>query len=215
MLVGAALFQDDSTEGVAFVLDLSHAREQDRLRSEFVSLVSHELRTPLTSILGSLGLLRGGALGALAPPVAETLEIAHRNTERLVEVVNDILDLDKLSSGKMEFHLESINLVQVVRRDLEDNQAYARALSVSLELRESPEEALVRVDPQRTSQILANLLSNASKFSPPGETRIVEVRGTGLDLSIVKSMVERMGGRIWFVSKAGLGTTFSIEWPRA
>lgn len=175
VLVGATMFQDDSGEGVAFVLDLSVSKEQDRLKSEFVSLVSHELRTPLTSILGSLGLLRGRVLGELSEPIAEVVEIAHRNTELLVGVVNDILDLDKLSSGKMEFHLDPTDLVKVVQRALEDHRAYAEALGISLEFREKPEAAWAQVDVQRTLQILGNLLSNASKFSPPGETVTVDL----------------------------------------
>lgn len=176
VLVGAALFEDDPGEGVAFVLDLTAAKEQDRLKSQFVSLVSHELRTPLTSILGSLGLLRGGALGELARPVMDILEIAHRNTERLVDVVNDILDLEKLTAGQLDFHFESVDLVAVVRRALEDNRAYAGALGIALELREVPEAAPARLDVRRTLQVLANLLSNASKFSPAGSTVTVDVR---------------------------------------
>jgi PAS domain S-box-containing protein len=156
---------------VGFVLvffDLTDRKRVERLKSEFVSTVSHELRTPLTSIRGALGLLAGGVLGELPPDARDAVTIAHESAERLVHLVNDILDMQKVESGKMELDFAVVDMVDLAARSVVDNMPYARQLGVGVELGERPHQALVRVDRRRILQVLANLISNAAKFSPKG-----------------------------------------------
>jgi PAS domain S-box-containing protein len=149
--------------------DVTKRKEVDRLKSEFISTVSHELRTPLTSIRGSLGLIGGGALGTVSPAVKSLLDIANSNAERLVRLINDILDIEKIAAGKMQFTLKPVEISAIVEQSVETNRAYGATFGVSLELSERLPGARVMADQDRLSQVIANLLSNASKFSPKGE----------------------------------------------
>lgn len=142
--------------------------QADRAKSEFISTVSHELRTPLTSIRGSLGLLNGGALGSLSAKAAELIGMAYRNTDRLQRLINDILDVEKLDSGKLSLELESHSLPTLLAQAVESNAGYAQSHNVRFEMEQPMPEATVRVDPHRLLQVMANLLSNAAKFSPAG-----------------------------------------------
>ena len=142
---------------------------QERLKNEFVSTVSHELRTPLTSIRGSLGLLSGGVAGPLPAPVAEMVDIAHKNSERLIRLINDILDLDKMESGRMDLCLETAELAPLLAHAARAHHGYAGEYGVRVELVVDAPGARARVDADRLAQVLANLLSNAIKFSPRGE----------------------------------------------
>ncbi|MEN9868230.1 MAG: hypothetical protein RL748_3820 [Pseudomonadota bacterium] len=148
---------------------LQEQRRIDNLKSEFISVVSHELRTPLTSIRGSLGLLDGGAAGALSPQAHQLITIAHKNSQRLVSLVNDILDMEKLASGKMVLHPERLDLIVLVRQAIEANQSYAHGYGVSYQMQNDTECAWVWADGERLMQVLANLMSNAAKFSAPGQ----------------------------------------------
>ena len=152
--------------GVA--LDITAQKNAEKLKSEFISTVSHELRTPLTSIRGSLGLLAAGRAGELPPRALPLVEIAHRNAERLVLIVNDILDVEKMEAGEMRFAMEPLNAGQLVEQAIAANQAYALQLGVRLESRAAPDRAQVRGDAGRLIQVLTNLLSNAAKYSPEG-----------------------------------------------
>jgi signal transduction histidine kinase len=144
----------------------------DRVKSEFISTVSHELRTPLTSIRGSLGLLNGGAAGPIPPKPAELIGIAYRNTDRLQRLINDILDVEKLDSGKLSLELAPHSLPGLIKQAVEANAGYAQGcdvqLAVQLAVQQPLPDATVSVDPHRLLQVLANLLSNAAKFSPAG-----------------------------------------------
>ena len=155
------------THVVAVVRDISERRRIEQLKDEFVSTVSHELRTPLTSIAGSLGLLAGGAAGALPEKVARLIQIAHSNSQRLVRLINDILDIEKIESGKLRLELASLDLREVAERSIEGVKGYADELGVTLSLATN-EAAPVRGDADRLIQVVTNLLSNASKFSPAG-----------------------------------------------
>ncbi|RKH43778.1 ATP-binding protein [Corallococcus sicarius] len=143
----------------------------ERMKNEFISTVSHELRTPLTSIRGSLGLLCGGIAGPLAPSVEQMVTIAHRNSERLLRLINDILDLEKMESGGLELCLASTDIAPLLAQALQAHQGYAAEYGVHLELEVAVDapHARARVDEDRLGQVLANLLSNAIKFSPQGE----------------------------------------------
>jgi signal transduction histidine kinase len=134
--------------------------------TEFVNNVSHELRTPLTSIAASLGLLANGSLHRLPPPIARLVFIAHTNVQRLVRLVNDILDIARLESGKAIFHYASIELLTSVKQAIDANCASAQAEGLSIRLDARSPCCIVWADADRIVQVLTNLLSNAIKFSP-------------------------------------------------
>ena len=157
---------------VAVIRDISERRRIEQLKDEFVSTVSHELRTPLTSIAGSLGLLAGGAAGPLPEKAARLIQIAQANSQRLVRLINDILDIEKIESGKLRLEMTALDLRDIAARAIEGVRGYAEELGVELTLAEG-EAAPVRGDADRLIQVVTNLLSNASKFSPRGgEVRI-------------------------------------------
>lgn len=162
------------THVVAVVRDISERRRIEQLKDEFVSTVSHELRTPLTSIAGSLGLLSGGAAGPLPEKAARLIQIAQANSQRLVRLINDILDIEKIESGKLRLELAPLDLRVIAERSIEGVQGYARELGVAVILGDA-ETAPVRGDADRLIQVVTNLLSNASKFSPAGGTVTVTV----------------------------------------
>jgi PAS domain S-box-containing protein len=152
----------------AVARDVSERRKLDQVKSDFVSVVSHELRTPLTSIRGALGLLAGGVAGEVPEPARELLEVAARNSERLVRLVNDILDVEKAESGSMTLRFQLIDLAALLAQAVESNQAYAQPFDVRFEVVSTVPGARVKADPDRLLQVLANLLANAAKHSPCG-----------------------------------------------
>lgn len=180
VMVGLARLEGSSVEWVGFVLDLTEQRKADRVKSDFISMVSHELRTPLTSIRGALGLLENGVGGELTPKLMSLIKIAHKNSQRLGTLVNDLLDMEKLASGKMNISIERIDLVAIAKQALEANASYAQALKVQYRLGIHPDQAWVMGDGDRVMQVFANLLSNAAKFAPSGdyvEIRLIEQEG--------------------------------------
>lgn len=149
--------------------DISARKKADQLKNEFVSTVSHELRTPLTSISGSLGLICGGVVGDVTPEVRELVEIARVNADRLTILVNDILDIEKITSGKLDVTCNRLDLREIVRQSLVQIQGYAERHEISVAIDESDfakTPAMVYADASRLLQVMANLLSNAIKFSP-------------------------------------------------
>lgn len=233
--------------------DITERKFLERLKQDFISNVSHELRTPLTSILASLRLLDSGRLDEEAERRRELVSVAHRNGQRLLQLINDLLDLQKLTSGKVSFEIRSLHVGEVLNEALENLRALAESCGVELEL-QVDEGLWVLADRGRLIQIVSNLLSNAIKFSPHGECvklaaevhnasalfsvtdhgpgipkefqkRLFEpfsqadtsatrsTEGSGLGLSIVKNLVEQMGGEIRFESGPEIGTTFRFELP--
>jgi PAS domain S-box-containing protein len=150
---------------VAFT-DTTERRALDRMKDEFISTVSHELRTPLTSLRGALGLLAGGALTNRPEKTQQMLEIAISNSDRLVRLVNDILDLERISSGKTELHWGMCSAEDLLRRAAGVQQA--RAPRPNIRIFFAANGVIVWADPDRILQTLNNLLSNAIKFSPAG-----------------------------------------------
>ena len=176
------------------ILQCQDIREQkriERLKSEFVATVSHELRTPLTSISGALGLVVNGALGEVPASMREMLRIAEQNSQRLTLLINDLLDMEKLSAGKMVFQLQRQPLRPLLEEALDSNRAYAERFAVSLQLSGNC-TAQVRVDRLRLQQVLANLLSNAAKFTAPGST--VEVQVAQHDAEVTVRVVDQGSG---------------------
>jgi PAS domain S-box-containing protein len=148
--------------------DITQRQAVEKLKDEFISIVSHELRTPLTSIRGSLGLLVTGIMDDEPAAMKRMIEIAAIDTERLVRLVNDMLDLEKLEMGKISLAREWCNVADLVRRSLQSMESFAQEVGVRLEMNVSPVQ--IWVSPDRIIQTFTNLLSNAIKFSPSGST---------------------------------------------
>jgi PAS domain S-box-containing protein len=148
--------------------DISERKKIERMKTEFISTVSHELRTPLTSIRGALALVAGGVVGELPAAAKPLVEIAHKNSERLILLVNDLLDMEKIEAGKMELNASPVKLMPLLQQALDGNRAYAEQYRVGFELEGDLADAMVNLDANRMMQVLANLLSNAVKYSPAG-----------------------------------------------
>ena len=184
---------------VSIGYDLTESRRAEMLKNEFISVVSHELRTPLTSIRGALGLLSGGVAGELPASAGQMIGIAQKNADRLVLLINDILDIEKIESGKMRFEMSEISLLGLLESAVESNRGYAQTLGVHIELEPLPTalcNATLAGDESRLQQVMSNLLSNACKWTPkeravrlralvapdstPGEPRVsIEVQDAG------------------------------------
>jgi len=164
---------------VAVSRDLTERRKVDTLKNEFISTVSHELRTPLTSIRGALGLVRGGVAGVLPEQAKSIIEIAYSNTERLVRLINDILDIEKIASGNMQFEMVKTELMPLVEQAVDANRSYGARFQVRFRLVDGRPGVSALVDTDRLAQVMANLLSNAAKFSPPNDEVIVRVTSSG------------------------------------
>jgi signal transduction histidine kinase len=162
---------------VSYFRDISVFKEMDRLKDDFISAVSHELRTPLTAIVGSLGLLSSGVMGELSGEAAKMVETARRNCDRLVRLVGDVLDIEKIEAGRMDFHIEVRELAPLLDQSIEMIRPYGVQFGASFQIESSSPAILVQVDPDRLLQVLENLLSNAAKFSPPeGTVRVALTR---------------------------------------
>jgi PAS domain S-box-containing protein len=160
--------------GMCVCRDVSEAQRMERMQHEFVSMVSHELRTPLTSLRGSLSLLNDGHCGELGPDANKLLRMAHTNAERLVHLVNDILEFEKLRAGAVTLDPSDEDLADVARQAVDALEGMAAQAEVRLVLAVEGAQHPVRADGARLAQVLANLLSNAIKHSPRHST--VQVR---------------------------------------
>ena len=252
LTVSATRGEPDVTGAVVTIRDISERYAVDRMKDEFISVVGHELRTPLTSIRGSLGLLAGGVLGDIPEQAERMLSIAISNTDRLVRLINDILDIERIEAGRVELDLEPQSARELLTTTVQVVGAMAADKGVTLRVVAGDEEVLG--DHDRLVQALTNLVSNAVKFSPDGEevtltARTVdagvklevrdrgrgippehlesifnrfeqvdasdarELGGTGLGLTIARSIVDQHGGQIWAESTPGQGATFVIGLP--
>jgi PAS domain S-box-containing protein len=166
--------------------------ERKRLENEFISLVSHELRTPLTSMMGSLDLLSSGQLGSLTEQGQQALSIGVKNAERLIRLINDILDLERIRSGKITMNRRSCNLADLMTQATEEMQAMADRSEIQLitELMSISLDA----DPDRIVQTLTNLLSNAIKFSPAQTTVQMQACSSGHTSSVCISVCDQGRG---------------------
>jgi signal transduction histidine kinase len=155
--------------------DITERIRMERLKNEFVSVVSHELRTPLTSLIGSLRLVNSGLLGSMPEKAEVLLDIAYRNAERLKVLVDDILDMEKINSESMEFKFAPIEVVALACQIIEENVAFGAEFGISFRLEQDVQAAHVSADENKILQVLANLLSNAAKFSQPGSEVILRI----------------------------------------
>ena len=158
--------------------DISRLREVDRMKDEFVSIVSHELRTPLTSIRGSVQLVLDEPGSVPDAEHQQLLQIALNNCERLVRIINDILDVAKIESGNITLHKKLVNVADIVRQSIQVVEGPARSAKVRLDARLPARLRPVMADPDRIVQALVNLLSNAVKFAPSGSTVTVTAVGS-------------------------------------
>jgi PAS domain S-box-containing protein len=169
---GTPLMDGSRFRGTVVVLrDISARREIERVKDEFTSVVSHELRTPLTSIRGSLGLLESGVLGPLGDRAQRMIHIAVQNTDRLVRLINDILDLERLDSDALHLRESPCDAAQLIARATDAMLPAAVAADVTLAVDAAP--AAFEADEDRLIQTLTNLISNAVKFSPAGGTVLI------------------------------------------
>jgi PAS domain S-box-containing protein len=163
----ALIGEDEHIEGTVVTFrDITQRRAAEQLKNELIALVSHELRTPLTSIRSALGLLVGGIVGDLPSKGRRMLEIAVANTDRLIRLVNDILDLEHADSGQMSMHSVECDAAELIALAAESVRPTAEQAGIVLDLRSH--RATLSGDADRLVQVLTNLLSNAIKFSPPG-----------------------------------------------
>lgn len=161
---------NDTNMFILLIRDISEQKEVERMKNEFISVISHELRTPLTSIRGALGLVYSEAFGKLPEKAKNLLDIASNNVIRLVNLINDILDLEKIKSGKMDFKYAEYDVMPLVEEAIQLNNDYAKQYEVTFEIKERLDDALINVDKDKLIQVMTNLLSNASKFSTSGES---------------------------------------------
>ena len=150
---------------LSIVQDVTERRAIERMKDEFISVVNHELRTPLTSIHGAIKLLQQGAAGELPAQAAHLVELAAQNTQRLRQIVDDILDLEQILAGRMQFDIEPLHAREVLERVRAASSLLAGSGGVVLQVDGDPSLKL-RADARRLQQVLANLVSNAVKFAP-------------------------------------------------
>jgi len=177
---------------LGIIRDISQRKHLDKIKSEFVSTVSHELRTPLTSIKGALGIINSEVLGELPPKLKNLTQLAHKNTERLILLVNDLLDVEKIQAGKIDLNFSKVNLTAVVKESIATNQTYASQLKVGIELADFVKDYFVKGDSNRLLQVMANLISNAAKYSPANE--VIKITLTRCDNLVQVSVSDNGDG---------------------
>jgi len=148
--------------------DVTAQLEAERMKKEFTSTLSHELRTPLTSIIGSLQLINSGVMGEVDNEIGELTMVAERNGQRLLDLINDILDIEKIESGKLNLAPEVMPVDELVREAMVLNKAFGERFKVRFQSHGDAPERKVHADRKRLLQVMTNLLSNAAKFSPEG-----------------------------------------------
>jgi PAS domain S-box-containing protein len=161
-------FQNQVIAVIAQGRDVTAQLEAERMKKEFTSTLSHELRTPLTSIIGSLQLINSGVMGDVDKDVSELTLVAERNAQRLLDLINDILDIEKIESGKLALVPEVMQMDELVRESMVLNKAFGERFKVRFESRGDVPGRAVHADRKRLLQVMTNLLSNAAKFSPEG-----------------------------------------------
>jgi PAS domain S-box-containing protein len=206
-LTSLSLVRDLHNQPLYYVLQIQDITEQqaiEQMKNEFISIVSHELRTPLTAIQGFLALLNTGIYDNRPEKAKRMIQQALTNSDRLVRLVNDILDLERLSSGRVELVKEVCNAADLIQRAVEGVQSIALTAAITISI--TPTTACVWASPDLIIQTLTNLLSNAIKFSPPDSTITVSAQpqsdsvlftikdqGRGIPADKLETIFERFG----------------------
>lgn len=163
--------------GLAQIEEITQEHQKTKaaleIKSQFLSTVSHELRTPLTSIKGTLDLINSGVMGPLPVQMQPVLAVAGKNSKRLADLINDLLDLQKIEAGEMAFRFNLLDIRTLVEESVSLSEGYAAQLGVTLSVTFPEEDIAINGDANRLSQVMANLISNAAKFSHKGG--VVEV----------------------------------------
>jgi signal transduction histidine kinase len=244
---------------VVVIEDITDQKKIDQMRTEIVSITSHQLRTPATIVKGNLEMALGGDAGALSSQQKELIEDAHMGNERMIRLINDLMDAAKISEGKVFLPVEIVSIEDVAKELVDENQIFAKEKRVKLSY-VPPAAAIPKVksNRQKVKQVLQNLVDNAIKYSAiedKGQV-VVEVKdtdgfiefsvkdngigiplidqgkifqrfsrgsnsskmdpggGSGLGLYIAKAVIEQGGGKIWFETAEGKGTTFHATFPK-
>jgi len=170
--ISIGALRNDTDEVYAFLFvarDITVEKRVENLKNEFISTVSHELRTPMTSIRGSLGLISGGLAGEIPKEAKPLIDIAITSTDRLIRLVNDLLDIEKIDAGKLEYKFKDVDVAPIVENCIQSNLQFAAKHNVTYRFSNTSPEAKIRVDVDRFTQILDNLLSNAAKYTVEGD----------------------------------------------
>jgi signal transduction histidine kinase len=271
LTMGPVLKDDNELIGALLLMhDITREVEADRLKTEFIGTMSHELRTPMTAIKGFTQLLAMGGLGPVNDTQREFLSTIQNNAERMISMINDVLDITKIETGSIDLELRPIHLAESLSGVVSDLQTLKNNRQHTLEMNIPTGLPLVHADSTRLHQVLVNLLSNAFKYTPPGglititareiasadlpepiqqkvvrdhayvmveisdtgvgiaenelelvferfyrtENKLkIEAGGTGLGLSLVKPLIEVLGGTIWVESKLDEGRNFKFVLP--
>jgi len=243
---------------VVVIEDVTEQKKLDKMRTEIVSITSHQLRTPATIVKGNLEMVLGGDVGKVTKAQRELLDDTYLGNERMIHLINDLMDAAKINEGKLVFPLEPVRLEDVVDEVVKENVPFAKEKNVELDfIRPSAPLPMVKINSQRVKQVFQNIIDNAVKYSAVGDKGKVEVGvtedkgflrlsvkdngigipkadqgkiferfsrgsnstkldpggGSGLGLYIAKAVVEQGGGKIWFDSVEGKGTTFYTTFP--
>ncbi|MEE2945357.1 MAG: PhnD/SsuA/transferrin family substrate-binding protein [Pseudomonadota bacterium] len=169
---------NDEPRFISIYRDITDRKVAEKAKNEFVATVSHELRTPLTSMKGALGLAKSGAIGDLTPQMDKMIGMAADNCDRLVLLINDMLDMEKIEQGKMDFKMAPVDVLEVVDKAMESNKFYAEKFKCTLRLNVEEDEDgfMAMADKDRLTQVMDNLMSNASKFSGEGKEIVATLK---------------------------------------
>jgi len=249
-------YKQEITGGAIILHDITHLKEVNRMKSEFVSVASHQLRTPLTSIRLFIEMLERGDVGKLNKDQKEYIENVSQSTRSMIQLVNDLLNLSRIESGKLKIETQSVQLDILIQEIITEADIIAKEKNCEIIFNKQEKSApMVLTDANLLRQVIHNLVTNAIRYSLPDKCGIniylqkkkdfyvisvadsgigipeeikerifgkffradnavkTSTDGSGLGLYVAKMIIERLGGEIWFESKEGEGTTFSIKLP--